>query len=213
MIITVEKENKMRRFARVGVVLTLLAGTLVGGTVSSASAGPPAPANGHFCAQEGRASTERDQTPHAAVCFTNYSKYVSYLSHGRISLAVDAAPQVPDAKLMAKLNSTSNASTLDGGVQPAVTYTLMILYANASYGGTQYALNYSNHCSSSYTVQWASLGTFDNQTTSARMGDNCVHGLLFWDSSYGQPQYAFTTQISNVGTTFNDQASSATAKP
>ena len=69
----------------------------------------------------------------------------------------------------------------------------------------------TNHCSSSYTVQWASLGTFNVKTTSAAMGDNCTHGSLFWYQNWGQPQYAFTYSEDNVGTTFNDKAQSARA--
>lgn len=178
-------------------------GAMGAGGAGTAAAAPSAPANGHFCAQMGVRSTDVDQSVHEAVCFSNYSKYIAYLSGGRVVLGLATRPTVPSAAMLKEINAQPASTT--------ATYTLMILYQNASYGGTQYALNSGGHCYSGGSVVWNSMPAFDNQTTSARMGDNCAHGTLFWDVNQGQPSYAFTSGISNVGSTFNDQTSSAKA--
>lgn len=195
---------KLRRSRAAVVALCSLAiaGLAAVGTASPAAA---APSNGHFCIQQGVASTDADQTPHAAVCFTNYSAYMSHLSGGRIQLDPATKPTLPSRATLATIN--------DQPASPAATYVLGILYDMDLYGGQQYTLTYTNHCSTSYTVQWASMPAFDNRTTSAKTADNCHHGTLYWDVSYGLPSYPFTNAVSNVGTTFNDKTSSAKMNP
>ena len=126
---------------------------------------------------------------------------MSHLSGGRIQLDPATKPTLPSEATLATIN--------DQPASPAATYVLGILYDMDLYGGQQYTLTYTNHCSTSYTVQWASMPAFDNRTTSAKTADNCHHGTLYWDVSFGLPSYPFTNAVSNVGTTFNDKTSSA----
>lgn len=169
---------------------------------SALSPGVAAPANGHFCAQQG--VIDAKEAAHKAVCFTNYSKYLSFLSSGRIQLPAAAPARRLSDDQLAVINEPAGTNA---------TQVLIILYDGDQYGGQQYTLTYSAGCSTSYAVQWGSMPAFDNRTTSAKMAANCHHGTLYWDNGYVLPAYPFTNAVSNVGQNFNDQTSSAKAQP
>lgn len=136
------------------------------------------------------------------VCYAQFSEFARVVSNGTVLLPADAPARVLDLKVINQPHGT------------LAFYTAIYLYANASYGGAQYALTMpaNKTCLTTQYWVWNNFGSFDNQTTSMQLGSNCTQGTLFWDAFQGQPSYAFTGPVSNVGPTFNDQASSARAK-
>jgi len=184
---------------RVAIIAVLIA---VLGDYATTPAGASDSRTDAHCVQQVPPTGVAPPAPH---CFTTYAAAMSYLTGGRVTLALTA--DEPNGS-----GSTAVDQQIDDALVANGVTILSTEYKNAAFGGSTYTFTWGDTCAD-VNVAWSSMPTgWDNAISSSRPGSGC--DAIHYDAAGAGPNsppagssYACPSACSTMGT-MNDRTSS-----